>query len=90
MIQVGDLVQVVRPTSCCGSDVSIGKIFIVAEFSDRLGKCKICGYIDDKIFARSGETLTNGKHQAYQVDRLKRIPPLSELEARNERLEEHV
>ena len=71
-IKVGDLVVVVRPRTCCGNMKAIGRLFVVQSFGD-FSWCE-CGqkqhwsvaYLDDWY--------------RCEVSRLKRIPPLSELE----------
>ena len=77
-IAVGDLVMVVRPSPCCGSDLAVGRrIFTVASLDFDSGTCSGCGANIPPVKAAFNEN--NGKH--YQLNRLKRIPPLSELES---------
>jgi hypothetical protein len=78
-IKVGDLVVVVRPRRC-GCAHSIGWVFKVASVapSPRGGYCAMCGK----------DTFEPGTLRAYneaadgysELSRLKRIPPLGELE----------
>lgn len=76
-IAVGDLVMVVRPSPCCGSDLAVGRrIFTVAALDFDSGTCSGCGAHIPSVKAAFNEN--NGKH--YQLNRLKRIPPLDELE----------
>ena len=73
-IQVGDLVQVVRPAICCGNTSSLGVTYRVVSINSALSyRCVYCGS-DGKI-----ETIADKAH-AYGcvVSRLKRIPPLDE------------
>jgi hypothetical protein len=78
-IQVGDLVQVVRGTPCCGH-ISIwgGHIFTVAEILS-VGGDGQCAYCD---VLRSFSALAFPKIAAMEgieLVMLKRIPPLGEL-----------
>ena len=74
-IQVGDLVQVVRPTRCCGGTKTIGWTYLVMSFNSMDSyKCEACGAITRSPVA------DRGYGWGCTVDRLKRIPPLSELE----------
>lgn len=76
-IQVGDLVQVVRPTLCCGQTKAIGMIYQVVSFNSMKSyKCDSCGGITNLLVA------DRGFGWGANVCRLKRIPPLSELESR--------
>ena len=82
-IQVGDLVQVVRGMPCCGAVTPMqGHIFKVTGFKETKGKCKNCS-------ARAnGWMSAKGGMFPIDVPRLKRIPPLSELEG--QRTEEGI
>jgi hypothetical protein len=83
-IQAGDLVQVVRDSPCeCGKARSaLGEIFSVIKVRMsrdlRCVGCKKPAPVQ-KIVATSGEM--NGRSEmVYELWRLKRIPPLKELE----------
>lgn len=85
-IQVGDLVQVVMPARCC--DAYLGHVFTVSQVI--LGGalswyCDVC-----KNGGPSGGAYLYSTGDGYRVSnhRLKRIPPLSELET--ERTEDEV
>ena len=72
-IQVGDLVQVVAPTPCCGNDNRLGETFIFSGARMDVAWCAICGT----------QVITDYTKRPYgvmQINRLKRIPPLEELE----------
>ena len=76
-IRVGDLVQVVRPIPCCGNlGASFGAIFRVTKIKcapfTYCGECKKC--IDNVV-------CVEGWHALVTASRVKRIPPLSELES---------
>lgn len=76
-ISVGDLVVVVKPSTCCGSLKAVGKILTVVNrgLTDR-SKCTTCG----KIFSHteySFVALSTGK--TIEITRLRKIPPLPEL-----------
>lgn len=83
LIQVGDLVQVVRPCGCCGTTQWMGDIFRVdsIESSDDPASC--CGNEEDEMCAFASEDEGGA---GFPLAELKRIPPLSELEG--ERTEE--
>ena len=72
-IQVGDLVQVVRPLGCCPS-ISIGWIFIVQKIETYTVHCQVC-----KTVFKEGPLAYSGDYY-IPLWRLKRIPPLLELE----------
>ena len=73
-IQVGDLVVIVKPRRCCGNGDTIGTIFTVRSFAK---KCKCaCGASYEGKFA----VMENGWWRC-ETFRLKRIPPLDELES---------
>ena len=83
-ISVGDLVQVVRAGCPCPEieDTNIGKVFIVKALVFSYGKCADCGRSDPPCWcADDGIDL-------FPLRRLRRIPPLSELEG--ERTQEPV
>lgn len=82
-ISVGDLVVVVKPKPCCGKGKpALGFVFRVLEIRKSKGlHCSGCGKQDaeQSLIAVSGEK--HGKNQmVYEIYRLKRIPPLDELE----------
>ncbi len=81
MIQKGDLVVVVKPTPCCGKEGSVGKIYEVEEFIE-VAKCRHCG----KLYNGKVAVLTEAG-RGEPVIRLKRIPPIEELD-NLERIEE--
>ena len=73
-IKPGDLVMVVRPTSCCGV-ANYGTTFVVAKYADNvMGRCDCCGYIE----LRDGVWVEYPDGGAYPVSRLKKIDPPSE------------
>ena len=75
-IKVGDLVQVVRPTPC-GHNTVVGRVFVVKSISrgSSFNWCLSCGH-------RWGpeDQAESGAYFGASLWRLKRIPPLSELE----------
>ena len=78
-ISVGDLVQVVGQSACpkATKNDSIGLIFSVLNISSRgTGFCRWCGL--GVIHTING--FAEGPDHWYGLHRLKRIPPLSELE----------
>lgn len=72
-IKVGDLVVVVKPTLCCGRGESVGKIFTVTGF--RKDHLCVCGDRSSGTYA----VMDDGFNRRA-IARLRRIPPLSELE----------
>ena len=77
-IAVGDLVQVVRPTPCCGNENNLSRIFVV-EAIGRFGD--FCMYCGRRVRLVSAQGLVGaGTTNSVRLSRLKRIPPLDELE----------
>ena len=77
-IAVGDLVVVVRGLSC-GCLNRVGEVFRVSEIrkSSPTGMCTSC----NAIFDAQGITVACGHPEGtVNIKRLKRIPPLEELE----------
>ena len=75
-ISVGDLVMVVKTQPCCGNgkEKSIGKIYTVLKLVQSSG----CTGCSEKHI---GKIVAYDKPMSgYLIFRLKRIPPLSELE----------
>lgn len=70
-IESGDMVEVVKPTLCCGSTLNIGKKFRVIYVGKdvRLGECQTCGEIlpNTYILAYMWGGLT------CEIERLKKI-----------------
>lgn len=82
-IKVGDLVMVIRdgvpcPANCDLSSDSLGHIFRVSEIKSMLLQCTGCGTLKgvDTVACQEGSS-----NVVYRLPRLKRIPPLSELES---------
>ena len=76
-IAVGDLVQIVKPMLCCGRLSNQDIIFQVSDIQLVHGKCTQCGFKTLNgigAYGKSGGLPTD-------VRRLKRIPPLEELES---------
>jgi hypothetical protein len=82
-IQVGDLVLVVKPAPCCGVQNSFGPYKVLA-IDVSVGICGGC--FGDSEWNVPRARLSNG--QNIPIVRLKRIPPLSELEG--ERTDEQI
>ena len=81
-ISVGDLVVVVRGTACCKYNNAIGSVFTVSKLSVSGSKCPKCGYISaPRICAETPDWVVS-------LSRLKRIPPLAELEQTTEQEKE--
>lgn len=70
-ISVGDLVMVVRPSTCCGSSFSgVGEIFKVALIKHDSGHRSCCGKVESVV-----RCLGEGHMLGYFIDRLKRLDP---------------
>ena len=75
-IKVGDLVIVVHPSGCCGGNNDIGTVFSVLAIQiNGGGNCEYCREMHGQklCYACCGTFW-------WPLRRLKRIPPLSELE----------
>ena len=79
-IAVGDLAVVVRLTPCCGKG-RLGRIVKITGFVQNGdgGKCLGCGASRAGVLMAKYEGRKKRSH-GFSVSRLKRIPPLSELE----------
>ena len=73
-IKPGDMVQIVRPTYCCGSDEKLGLVFRVERMEADVLRCN-CGHVHPR---EVHVELPNGWW--IELSRLKRIPPLFELD----------
>ena len=73
-IKPGDLVQVVRPTLCCGRTDLLGLTFVAGEFCGIPGKCGWCN-----TGGLSGPKHPDKPFLYIDVRILKRIPPFPEL-----------
>lgn len=77
-IEVGDLVQVVRPTPCCKSLTRPGRTFRVAWIvTHDLATCHTCGAVFRNLTV--AQTGVDGD-AGYVFGQLIRLPPLAELE----------
>ena len=75
-IKVGDLVVVVKPRGC-GCTINLGRVFRVLNFGIWNARCSACRHILPKIFMAEADEI-----YAFEPYRLKRIPPLEELEGK--------
>lgn len=85
MIKAGDIVQVVKPTLCCGGTESLGLVFRVAEIRHPLWcTCMKCNTSD------SGMTVAIDPADGLGVDvrRLKKFEPLDEKQETKESIYE--
>ena len=84
-IKVGDLVMVFKPNHC-GCSRSVGLVFRVKyiDRSKRSNWCVHCGH------NYAAEDQANDGEFGAQLWRLKRIPPLSELESEKREDELHA
>jgi hypothetical protein len=82
-IEVGDLVVVWRLTPCCGKGAErVGQIFLVRSFTTAANCCHFCGRSRTELLARGPDGF-----RPIRLSRLKRIPPLADLD-REDRREE--
>lgn len=80
-IKVGDLVVVVKPGPCgCGQSESIGRIFRVGEIRPARNGCTECTRCG-KLTRSGAVALQTGERLVYGLYRLRRIPPLAELDS---------
>ena len=80
-IEAGDMVQVIRPISCCGADVAIGWTFIVTRIrASPRSRCRHCHQRFEGGLVAEGHPVG-----VFDIPRLKRIPPLSELEGEKQK-----
>ena len=78
-IREGDNAYVAYKTTCCGSNIRLGYFLQVKSIKRyRDGRCSECGYIEDCLVA-----FGFGHATPFDLRRLRRIPPLSELETTN-------
>jgi len=74
-IQKGDLVMVVKPSFCCGTEDFISRIFTVAYVvMGAKGMCRHCGDISFNDTAATGEITSVGP-EGCDIRRLKRLDP---------------
>jgi hypothetical protein len=77
-IRVGDLAMIVRGQRCCGYSAKLGLIFRVTNIYFRethRERCAGCGAPSESDFVADSEM-----SHVWFVYKLKRIPPLDELE----------
>lgn len=84
-IKKGDLVVVVKPSPCCGSYKRIGYVFRADYIMASVPSCGLCGAVNNQDEIGVWQS---GAKFSIQLPRLKRIPPLSELEG--ERTQEDI
>lgn len=73
------MVMIVKPQPCCGSTKTNGQIFKIKNIRRPYGigsECALCGAITKDVLLVEGKQ--NGR--LTHLSRLKRIPPLDELE----------
>ena len=68
-IKAGDLVMVVKPTTCCGGVDMIGSIFVVKKVLRGFGRCEACGNVSLVEVAFESDSY------ATDLPRLKKIDP---------------
>ena len=82
-ISVGDLVSVVRPLrekcKCTGSSHSplVKWVFRVDRITNTASHCPVCKH----VWPFEQSAWPEGEFEVYALYRLKRIPPMSELES---------
>ena len=74
-IKAGDLVMVVRPSSCCPRESGLGNVFKVGAIEVHSGPCPHCG---NDITLPAAFNTTVGLW--CELHRLKRIEPLADLD----------
>lgn len=79
-IKAGDLAIIVRAKRC-GCAESVGWIVLVEGIQSHLaGRCYECGQITYTVSTPAAIVLDSKGRATIELSRLKRIPPLSELE----------
>ena len=82
-ISVGDLVEVVRPRGCCPEHSRFGMVFVVADIHaaehPHAYSCAHCG-----APIEAARALPVDSNKWFELSRLKRIPPLGELDGCSE------
>ena len=75
-IKVGDLVMVIKTAPCCGRTDTLGLTFHVTAIDTKPGACTQC------VTTRPAGTVVAATPDTHRIHlyRLKRIPPLAELE----------
>jgi hypothetical protein len=74
-IKPGDLVMVVRPTSCCGDTEEIGLIFKVSAVENAPSWCELCGHQFERTVLA---TSSDAEEDCCSTIRLKKIDPPAE------------
>jgi len=82
-ISVGDLVVVVKPKPCCGQG-ALGMVFRVTAILTTPTRCLFCKTRNPLLLVAKGEA--DGLFVRFS--RLKRIPPLVDLESTEETIRE--
>ena len=79
-IRAGDLVFVTKPMPCCGYAAAVGKVTTVQKKIPD-GKPFVCESCNKKFTTDGGMWWMLADDRARHQQRLKRIPPLEELDA---------
>lgn len=69
VIRPGDLVMIIKPSTCCGSSKRLGKVFTAGEVSGGAWRCSGCGAWDDSV------TVNHPPNDWVELSRLKKINP---------------
>ncbi len=81
-IKDGDLVQVIRPTPCCGSTVGMGSVYTAIWVGGIEMQCLCCGDVFAATLVASEATQhpeLGFQLHGHLLGRVKRIPPFPEL-----------
>jgi len=76
-MKVGDLVLIARPCEC-GESCDLGKVFVVSGFEVAAWRARCCNRLETQEFALKSADF------GYPKYRLKVIPPLKELEVKEQ------
>ncbi len=79
-LKVGDLVCVVKPTPCCGNIKYLGGVFTLVDLRPSPTGSILCNYCKRVRPLAVDMAITDTK-LCFDSTRLKRIPPLAELES---------
>lgn len=81
MINVGDLVAVVKALQCCGKTDEVGSIFTVSAIETGPALCKHCRAIVTETLCMCSDG------SGVEIGRLKKFDPLPESETKTKREE---
>lgn len=82
-IEVGDLVQVIRPCPGCGNSKGLGAVYTVTSIGPCFWPSVCCGKYNSSLVAWGKPNNDSG----YSVYEVKKIPPLTKQDIQEEELD---